>query len=83
MFRYFLIYSFWSLLFYLRINMRMLNFSPKATKKKSSIMKKQYMKPTMQVMKLAAERPMLNVTSVQNNLNIILITEGGDPNDAG
>ena len=59
------------------------DFSPKATKKKSSIMKKQYMKPTMQVMKLAAERPMLNVTSVQNNLNIILITEGGDPNDAG
>ena len=37
----------------------------------------------MQVMKLAAERPMLNVISVQNNLNIILITEGGDPNDAG
>ena len=47
------------------------------------MMKKDYTKPTMQVVKLAVERQILNVTSVQNNLNIILITEGGDPNDAG
>lgn len=45
--------------------------------------KKDYTKPTMQVVEMAVKRQMLNVTSVQNNLNIILLNEGGDPNDAG